>query len=393
MKDRIKYIVIDLLIIGFILGGLFLVNKGYIQGDKVLDYNNINAVYKSEMQKLIEDNFSFIQTDNKKQIVKEFDLNKSIFSFRNLSTLNNDGGNCLGMSVFIKGIYENSLPKKLESNNISIYDISNIKSDIYSYKFSQNMINYFYGLEDTEEDFEIPTEEDYLKRKYAYDIIAKNYDKPIELSLSDKKEKLDIDYIYKKAFNKIEVVDKNNSINFSEEDKDMLEIIKAINYYQINYKSLGYKEDDIIPSTYSTKLNATFSVLSTLSPRFLYGYKNHTTLDFEREILTPLNNNKLLIFGFRPLQKVGHAILGYGYEKINDDAYKVYIYDSNYPFTSDVFKDSDKINEDIENNMYILFEKIDGKWQYIYAPYINGNYLYDGSYNSLTPNMMLNIWS
>lgn len=134
--------------------------------------------------------------------------------------------------------------------------------------------------------------------------------------------------------------------------------------------------------------------------------------DLRKEVINKIDEEKLVGIALNQ-PKEGHALLAYGYQHIKidtkvleeakvEDAYKVYVADSNVEYTKkEDINDKESENNKVTKNMYVLFVKIGGRWQYIYNPHRNievstnnkeiskinyDSYLYSGNFNSYIPN-------
>lgn len=122
-----------------------------------------------------------------------------------------------------------------------------------------------------------------------------------------------------------------------------------------------------------------------------------------KKTIEQIDNNNLLIMTVVN-SKSGHAVLAYGYKKVNDDEYIIYVADNNIPMLDTsrtyMYKDKpvaqDKItdtNNQIKNNVYILIKLKDDKAYFKYNPVVNKCYLYSGSgFNSYIPNAELRFY-
>jgi len=122
--------------------------------------------------------------------------------------------------------------------------------------------------------------------------------------------------------------------------------------------------------------------------------------DVKEQIIKRLDNNIPVGIGLDSSINQGHAVLAYGYEKINDSTFKVYVTDSNRPIVL-LPKDEKQKRQNKEiRNIHILFIKKDNKWQYIFNPnvkndvsYENQGYYYNGIFNSFIPGSEISIYT
>ncbi|WP_315080557.1 hypothetical protein [uncultured Clostridium sp.] len=165
-----------------------------------------------------------------------------------------------------------------------------------------------------------------------------------------------------------------------EVSKNIFEILKAVRYYQrmIENKGLFYKSDGVMPQRYiSIKTAVMFHFKYLLSKMRIYRVKIHNKLDLNKFILQKVEANELVMIrmnGYCIERDVGHCVLAYKYEILSDDEVKVFVYDCNIPITYE---------NDVADDVFILFKLINGEWEYLYRPVIdNTDYYKDSNYNS-----------
>lgn len=310
----------------------------------------------NEVCLLAETNKQYISKDGEKYFVEKFDLKNNTLPFKNFASENSPGGNCEGYNIYellhFEGRLEEFLGNNLKSRNE--YDISSI---IPSEKDSYNIYSNGSKYDATRE----------LKHfnDYVGTINNIDYNKIVELSFKDNNVSLKVESDFKdKKF----------------ENEKLKNILYDITFLHDNKISCRY-------ATYPYYSSDPVEIINKKNTNYLNGDINY--------IKQTLENNKLIVLGINN-KIAGHALLAYGYEKIDENNYKIYVKDSNIPLIKkEILSDIDiKVNNDIENNCYILFTKdiLEDRWSYIYQPNINGVELY-GYYNSFVPGTKLNLLS
>lgn len=324
-KSEIKKIFKLIGIIGFAA----IIIVGYIVISRwVLYFENKDKIlgqYKSLVN--INEEYKSVSGQNRKN-VEEFDIEKYGLPFKNFSSILSPGGNCEGMTYYV---LKNFLSERKEIGNLSISDSDskvlfedgNIKADLS--KVSGDI------------DYESVLKESFLLKR----------DKDKE--------------------------DGNYSSDTKFESKELGELLSYISNLHSNKDDLNYSVYESIPY-YSSNIYAITNDIDK--------YRRSVN----PQIITDLiDDNKPVMIGLRADYVGGHALLAYGYEKIDKNNVKVYVYDTNLPFKKEYYNDY--------NNIYMLFTKeLDSKnWSYIYRPTIEGKTIYS-SYNSIIPGSTLSVY-
>lgn len=283
--------------------------------------------------------------------LKNFDLSKDTLPFKNFRTLNSKGGNCEGYSMFEKLYYEKKLNDYLRENRTSKYT-----SNLGDIKIPEEDISKIYGKE---------AKTYYLNYKklsntYKEDI---SYDNMIYIAYGIKHKDKDTNIKIKQDYSKYDF-----------ENPELKNIITDIDYIHINKNYTCYKID----SYYSKYINDPMPNQKE--------YSKYRSGEVEL-IINNLKNNKPVVVGINS-RLGGHALLGYAYQMIDDNNIKIFVKDSNIPLIN---KDNPTnevklINQDIKDNVYIMFTKniLKKDWSYIYQPEINYTKMYY-EFNSFIP--------
>jgi len=297
--------------------------------------------------------------------VKGFDIRKNTFSFKNFASDMSRGGNCLGISLLEQKLFNGNLNLKEDGE----YDLSFISKDLGIYRLSQEEINKIYKFQSTATD------------------------KPAALLTGIKKDNMTIEEIYSQKNSEAEY---ENVVSINEiESKEIREILKAISYFQEEDRQLSEKDYLYLPQINGSKESAKIlkerylSTKNIITRNNFYGPKINKDINPE-EILHRIKNDKLVVLGVSKSFQ-GHAVLGYRYEKINDDTIKIYVVDNNFPLFENEAK-YEEINNEIVNNMYILFKNTNDGWVFKYNPVINNKYIYSGIYTSYSPDAEFSIF-
>lgn len=247
----------------------------------------------------------------------------------------------------IKGIYS-------ESGNCAGYTVMEMVAYMNRYKQNPAIIN--------GKTIAIPQ-----KHLGDYKILGediKNFNK-INASTEDE------DIIYDKMLDKKY---KKYPFDYSQylQDKDLADLFNYISFYQIN--QLEYQKIFSIPSS---------------------------KFDLNEFIVNKIENNEPVGIGINSPLYAGHAVLAYGYEKINDNIYKVYVADSNLPINLEPKTEQQRNNNEKIKNTYILFVKGNNGWEYIYNPHVEVSvdkytierYIYQGLFNSYIDGSTISVYS
>lgn len=332
-------------------------------------YNeNTNLQFINKMQGLIDLDYYGGEKDNKlpSNKLQRYSLEKDKITFKNRGSHNSPGGICLGFAIFEKLNYTNKL------QDISI----NINGEEIKFKNSLELGKIVMNEEDIKSVYKDwgGSDVNYLSTK------GEMKNKTVE-------DLYNVDIRQETAQNNNEQ-EKLQDFNDEVCDKEVADILNAINYFKVHPKNSGLKEICIEPYVYSSKQKASEGVTSAL---LFTKIVNKFTPEMVIEMIDA--DEPAIIMITSP--KSGHAVMGYGYEYIDDRTFKVYVSDSNMPLLRRLEHGSDEIekyNNDIRNNMFILFKRDDrGKWEYIYNPKINDNYIYQGKYNSYVPDTLMLI--
>jgi hypothetical protein len=319
--------------------------------------------YKKDFEKANEfifmDDAKIYSEPIKTKAVEGFDLRKNTLPFRNFGSQQSADGVCLGYAFFEKFVFMESLEKKIEG----AYDVAFINKNLGDYHLNNNAEKVLFGTSS------ITEKQDGL------------------LQDSKGKKIVPIEDVYKLA-NK-ELLDSFKGV----ESQEIREILKAINYIktkqslQMNGKLVFYKKTN---TDYNTTIMNDKGIAASLAAgifdKNFIKIRNAADPD---DIKRKIDNNELIVIGIRN-KLSGHAVLGYKYEEFADGTIKCYVKDSNIPLFEDK-PEFENINKDIENT-YILFKTIDGEVHYKYIPSINGHILYQGNFNSFSPESSLYIF-
>lgn len=349
LKKIWKILLITLLIMLISIGSII----GVYKIKKEITFNKVKDKIISEMNIIEILNRQNLNTSGEKKAVEGFNLEKDTLPFKNFRTLKSLGGNCEGYSMYellrFEGKLEEFLGDEMNSkNNIeNLYDIELSKKDI---------------------------ENIYL--------VCKN-DKALQyVDYIELEEEINYEEILKKAYGLKSSEDKKAEEDFNNRDfenEELKNILKDISFLHSNKGYTRYISEYYNPNDPSLELEDSGN-------KYAGG-----DINFIKE---RIDNNKLIEIGISN-NASGHALLGYAYEKIDLNNYKVYVKDSNLPLIKkDTLTTEDiKINDEIKN-LYVYFTKdiLKDEWSYIYQPIINGVELY-GYYNSFVPGTKLSIYS
>ena len=294
-----------------------------------------------------------------KKIVKDFDMKQDTFRFKNFATYESNG-NCFGIVAF-EMLYNNKNMSIIEDNKVSCkYD-----GPLSEVSFTEDDMNKLFP--DCNGDYEYNTDRVYVKRNNNY------YNSLIKSAFHGVFNSYDEDKYIKTPTGEF------SSDNFNE-------IINSISYLQNNYQNkllFRYCSDEYY----------------TTDPSIIDSdYKNNDNIFNIRSILDSIDNDKLVTICI--LNNIaGHAMLGYGYELIDENNIKVYVSDPNFTLYSGELSDNEQnINNDIISSSYILFTKdiLQDNWSYKYRPSIEGKDPYDDSvysfFNSFLPGTIIEVY-
>lgn len=372
----------NIIIRGFIWGILFPSLLGGIIVALIIKYSNIVSKNYledkniSHMKNLFELHEELINSRGFFYSVKGFSLEYNTLAFRNLGTNTSYEGNCFGFAFLVNQIFSGKLIKTYRERNSIVYDLSFINKNLSKYEL----------------DYETAVDI-YKDDKNSRSNIQNQYDcqKPTFVYKRGSIKLLDPRYIYKIIYKHPDVFTKYKK---NARNTDVVQILKAIEFYQAQYDSnrRNFKLISSLPCVYKEKIDA----ISYNLANFLLNWDSRSKYKRIKRIiniiLDKLCKNELVILGiYNNTYNSGHAVLAYKYEKIDAYTIKVYVYDSNIPLMKETDEESTKINEDIKNKAYILFKNISHKWQYVYSPIINGNYIYQGIMNSYVPDTLIRI--
>lgn len=346
MKKNKKKILLILGVIIFVEFLYFL----YFLYDTNCDINKETNTIINEMKSLEEKLAEKSQQKGERHIVEGFELKKDTLPFCNFATVSSSEGNCEGYSVYemfkFNGTLDTFLGENKKSNINKDDDLSTIILD------------------------EDDVRNVYSSGKYYYDFNRvkkeKNYEDIVKISNWRKKplkiKKLEEDFKSKDFKNE----------NFKN-------ILEDISYLQDNK---GYVMDQTEPYRKGV-------IISPVNKE-----QKYEEIDLNiNKIKNKIDNGKLLVVAINN-RNGGHALLVYGYEKLDNNNYKVYVKDSNIPYIKkDIITEEDrKKNIEIQENVYILFTKdiLKSKWSYIYQPKLQDIDIYE-SFNSFVPNTKFQI--
>ncbi len=292
--------------------------------------------YAMNKEKILEDYKEIVNINEKykkidglsRKDIEGFDLEKYTFPFSNFSSDLSPGGNCEGMTYYV---LKNFLYEKKEIGNLIVSDFDS---------------------------------------KILYN------DGNIKADLSEINSDIDYENILKKAF-RLKSNKSNKEWNYSSEikfeNKELESILSDISNIQSNREYMNY-------SVYET--NPYYSSKVYLAGLDIYENRKSATPQL---IVDLIDSNKPVMLGLATDNIGGHALLAYGYERIDDNNIKVYVYDSNLPFKKELSTEY--------NNIYMLFTKdLDSEnWCYIYRPTIEGKAIYS-NYNSVIPGSNMCIY-
>lgn len=338
------------------------------------DDNNIKIVkILIEMYQESKDTNN-IKSENTK-IIKDYDMNKHKFTFPNFGSYNQSNGMCSGFTVFEKLNYMKEL-KNIKPHYESL--------DGGKVEFSEIDENIDLGT------IQIPYEE------YSNITLCTSINKNKE----DTELYIDGEMLYEKNMGNIQ-----NFKNKVSNDKTA-NILNIVNYLQMKFNE-----------------NRNENTLSLIKPNEYIDKENkdeineylESSREFEiKDITDTIDNDKPVIIGISGVKSSGHAVLAYGYTKINEDKYKIYVSDSNLPIIKDeMYLNKSTIeewNNFVQNDVYILLkrgkvekkvvekeevekevvEKEEEKWNFVYIPNLNRK-LY-GEYNSYIPGHYMEVY-
>lgn len=288
--------------------------------------------------------------------LRDFNFEKYTFPFKNFSSLNSDGV-CIGISLFEKLNYTNTLKDYNFKINGKIIKLNN-KLDLSNYYLNSkdilNIYGYSYGLP---------------YAKFREDIKINNRDASTLLDMSTKKKTLD-------NF-------KNKNLS-----KELTEILCTINYLKVNSDLIPSKT--ISPYSYKSRTDIPGEILVELHSKIIYKNTKPVYRSLEiKNITTVIDHNIPVVISILN-DLSGHSLFGYKYEYIDKNTMKLYVSDSNFPIVKD---EEISYKDEIKRNCYVLFKRDSEKsrWNFIYNPCIEGNYVYKGVYNSFIPGTYLYI--
>lgn len=343
-----------------------IVHKNYLIDKNLMKMSELYDIYKR-----------MLKVRGRTYKVKDFDIYANVFSFKNIGTSINKEGNCFGLIYLIKGIFNDEIPKRIVKNGKEIYDITFINKNLNEYKITNEIAQLVY------DDIDNCTKE--------IECTEISCDKATFLYHENLMELLEPEEIYKRFFD--DDSEMLTQYKMNDENNNISEILKAIEYYQNeidNHKS-KFKISFSYRQIFRNKIDVKDYFYATLQLVLNRNIKFRSVKYIKDQIINKIDNHKLVVVLINSMKFGGHAILAYKYEIIDEDIVKIYIYDCNMPLFDENSELNTAINKDIINNTYILFVKVKGKWQYIYCPIINGNYIYEGKYNSYVPDTELGI--
>lgn len=327
---------------------------GIIMAEKYIYMNMVKESIITEITSMVNLNKDIQNKKGEIKIVANFELEKDTLPFKNFRTSKSPGGNCEGYSMYELLKFEGKLKEFLGDNingsgeeEISELEFSDKDIDNIYNVAKDDMINYYYNY-DALEGRKI-NYEGLLKKAYGFD--------------REKETKIKSDF---------------NAKEF--DNKELKNILKDIEYIHSNKKYTIYETNPYYTTNPKENKNH-------INSKYSFG-----DIDF---IKSNIDNDKLIEIAISNSVS-GHSLLAYGYDRIDENNYKVYVNDSNIPIIKkdNLTPEDEKVNEDIKNNFYILFTKdiLQDQWSYIYQPSINGNELY-GYFNSFLPGTKLSIYS
>lgn len=174
------------------------------------------------------------------------------------------------------------------------------------------------------------------------------------------------------------------------ENKQTREILNVINYIQevANEDIKQYPQIIVAPREYTDLRDVRYfkhsKAKEQLKPEWIT-----ERIDADEPVVIGISNTK-----------EGHALLVYAYDYIEEDILKFYVSDSNLELINEKSEDQEKLknikqyNQDVRENVYVLCVKDTEtqRWEYIYNPKINNNYIYKGRYNSYIPGTYMSIY-
>lgn len=365
-KLRLKVTIISLVMVALmaliicfaIPSDLYIVNKN--------NYKNMS--YMSKGEEFLSERSDISNRLNTK-LIKDFDLRKYTFNFKNITSDISPEGNCFGIAYMEKMNYLDKLPKsKTDEGALLGYDFTNISKEIGNYSMNEDSLNKIYGTNNSN--------------------LVDSRDKFNGLFFEDYKPKdLELQELYTLLFNKPQI--SYDNIN----QEDMKEILRGITYYQFKQKTIKPKTE-YLPYIALGRSSAIYNKF------YYYGKRIKSILGIDKyaigkeininDFINPLDNGEPLVVSVFNSYG-GHAVLAYGYEVIGEDYLKIYVKDNNIPLFSNK-NEFNRINFEIKNNCYILLKKIDNKWYFKYDPFINEKYIYEHKYNSFMPDSYMKIY-
>lgn len=355
IKNEEKKYKINPLIIGMIIAlWAVLIGMGILAAEKYIYMTMVKDDVISEVTSIVNLNKDIMYKKGEAKFVANFDIEKDTLPFKNFRSYSAAGGNCEGYNMYELLKFEGNLEKVLGENMKS-----NSETDLSRLELSDKDIDNIYNV----------SEGDIINYYLDYNILK---DKPIN---------------YEKLVKKSYGYDKDESpkieSSYSDKEFDNEELKNVLEDIEYLHKNKNYTIYNAEPyNTYSPKdkkkgINYKYSV---------------GDIDF---IKNSIDDNKLIEIAMQNAIS-GHSLLAYGYEKIDENNYKVYVKDSNAPIIKKevLTPEEVKANEDIKNNFYVLFTKdiLKDRWSYLYQPSINGYELY-GYYNSFIPDTSFSIYS
>lgn len=283
------------------------------------------------------------------KIVKGFDLYRDTFHFSNYGNITSKNGNCHGLAFTEKAYFENNL-EFLNRFNLDI---------------------------EKKPGLQIPSPEE-IKNIYNIknpDQIYLNFMEPGPIS----REWFWIEYFNISYIDKVENKNYMKDSNVVQNDSSTKKTFDAVAIAQVELNS--------------SKIEDYYKGRIIINNR-----------DSVNNVIDKLNENTLLVATVTN-KKYGHAVLVYGYKKIDNDTFLIYVADNNIPLLDEkrqYIKDNGKVlsqkkvistKKQIEHNMYLLV-KLQGDVAYFkYNPVVNKCYIYSGNgYNSYIPEASLRFF-
>lgn len=294
-------------------------------------------------------------------IANNFDLESDTLPFANFTTIDSEGGNCMGYNIF-EMYYYNKFIQKNSSNEF----LSNYNGNLADLPISEHDKEFLYSFRSNNESV------------FDYNMFLKSEDKANYKKLvldSYNKIGFYVEILYNKFLNKDLDIYRKDINNFKFENEGFGNIIKDISKLQ-NEKSATY----LSKGYYSTS-----ALLGVSTNKY-----DLTDINF---LINNVDRGMLSVIGIYNMTN-RHALLVYGYEKLDENNIRFYIKDSNFPIIKgDNLSEEDKlINEDIKK-FYNLFTRdlTEDNWSYVYMPTIMGKVL-DYGFNSFIPNTKLGYY-